>query len=403
MPPTTIALSSDLKRLQDEGYDLEIRASHLLVKGVPYVNTSKDIRYGTLVSTLVLAGDVTTTPDTHAVMFIGEMPCDHEGEPLTYIRLSNKHRSLSQELTIDREFSSKPMPAGKYQDYYEKMTAYVKIISAPAKQLDPLATAQAFLVTEADESESVFRYHDTASTRAGIRSDTEKLGSGPVAILGVGGTGSYILDLVAKTPTPAIHLFDGDTLGQHNAFRAPGAVPIRTLRSGPAKAAYYKDLYSAMHRNIHAHGNLTESNAHLLSDMDFAFVAVGDGHARALAIRTLETHDISFIVVGMGVNQSQSGLSGQLTIATSTKHNRDDVRKSVSTISREEEDEYSRNIQIADLNSLNATLAVIKWKKLRGFYADFVDEHFATYALDGNKLINRPLKVEDDTNAYDST
>jgi hypothetical protein len=32
--------------------------------------------------------------------------------------------------------------------------------------------------------------------------------------------------------------------------------------------------------------------------------------------------------------------------------------------------EYNRNIQIADLNALNAALAVIKWKKLFGFYRD---------------------------------
>ena len=32
------------------------------------------------------------------------------------------------------------------------------------------------------------------------------------------------------------------------------------------------------------------------------------------------------------------------------------------------DDDYNRNIQIADLNALNAAFAVIKWKKLFGFY-----------------------------------
>ena len=35
-----------------------------------------------------------------------------------------------------------------------------------------------------------------------------------------------------------------------------------------------------------------------------------------------------------------------------------------------EDDEYATNIQIADLNALNALMAVIKWKKLSGFYQD---------------------------------
>lgn len=389
MPHTTIALSADLQRLVRAGYDLEIRASHLLVKSIPYVNSSKEVRYGTLASTLHLAGDITTTPDTHTAMFIGDMPCDRDGNPLDYIRLSDRRRELGEGVTIDREFSSKPMPSGSYPDYYEKVTAYVRIISGPARDIDPSATAQGLSVAETQEAESVFRYRDTASTRAGIRAVSEKLEAGPIAIVGVGGTGSYILDLVSKTPVPAIHLFDGDTLGQHNAFRAPGAVPISALRDSPGKAAYFRDIYSQMHRNIVAHGHLSEANADKLAEMDFAFIAVGDGRARELAINTLEAHGVSFIVVGMGIHPSANGLTGQLTVATSTEGCREELREAVSTTNREEEDEYSRNIQIADLNSLNAALAVIRWKKHKGFYADFAGEHFAIYVLDGNRLFSR--------------
>jgi hypothetical protein len=39
--------------------------------------------------------------------------------------------------------------------------------------------------------------------------------------------------------------------------------------------------------------------------------------------------------------------------------------------------DYDGNIQIAELNSLNAALAVIKWKKLCGFYNDRKAEHFS--------------------------
>ena len=52
------------------------------------------------------------------------------------------------------------------------------------------------------------------------------------------------------------------------------------------------------------------------------------------------------------------------------------------------DDEYDKNIQIADLNALNAALAVIKWKKLCGFYRDLEREHFSAYTVDGNCIIN---------------
>src|SRR5690348_7350995 len=70
-----ISRSPDLKRLRDEGYNLEIRAGHLLVKDVPYVNFKKEVQRGTLVSKLVLAGDMTTRPDDHVAHFMGDHPC----------------------------------------------------------------------------------------------------------------------------------------------------------------------------------------------------------------------------------------------------------------------------------------------------------------------------------------
>jgi hypothetical protein len=51
-------------------------------------------------------------------------------------------------------------------------------------------------------------------------------------------------------------------------------------------------------------------------------------------------------------------------------------------------DDYDYNIQIADLNALNAALAVIKWKKLWGFYLDLENENYSTYTIDGNMLLN---------------
>ncbi|MGD0900464.1 MAG: ThiF family adenylyltransferase, partial [Thermoguttaceae bacterium] len=54
----------------------------------------------------------------------------------------------------------------------------------------------------------------------------------------------------------------------------------------------------------------------------------------------------------------------------------------------EAENEYSRNVQIADLNALNATLAVIKWKKLRGYYHDTGKEHFGAYTIANDCMAN---------------
>jgi tRNA A37 threonylcarbamoyladenosine dehydratase len=54
-----------------------------------------------------------------------------------------------------------------------------------------------------------------------------------------GGTGSYVLDFVAKTPVKEIHLFDGDIFDQHNAFRAPGAPSGEELEQRLKKVAVH--------------------------------------------------------------------------------------------------------------------------------------------------------------------
>ena len=386
MSHSLIDRSADLKRLVDEGYEVEVWSGHLLLSHVPYVTEAGAIKYGTLVSELSLAGDATTRPSTHVVMFAGEMPCDSQGRPLTQIRHSSGRRELAEGLVVDHSFSSKP-PEG-YADYYRKMTTYEAIIAGPAQSIDPNVTARTFAVVEAREEDSPFRYNDTASSRAGIGAITGKLTFGAVAIVGLGGTGSYILDLVSKTPVREIHLFDGDRLGQHNAFRSPGAPSIETLRVAPLKTDYYRDIYAEMRRNIVAHGFVDESVVDSLRAMDFVFMAVDKGRPRRLVVEKLEEFGVPFIDVGMGVEEVEGSLLGQLRVTASTDRSRDQVHSTLPLSDRDREDDYSRNIQIADLNALNAALAVIKWKKISGFYTDLEGEHTSLYQIDGNHLVN---------------
>jgi hypothetical protein len=54
-------------------------------------------------------------------------------------------------------------------------------------------------------------------------------------------------------------------------------------------------------------------------------------------------------------------------------------------------DDYGRNIQVADLNALNALMAVMRWKRYLGFYADAANEGFATYSMIVNEVSNEDL------------
>jgi len=378
----------DLQHLQDDGYDIEVRSGYLLVKNVPYVNSRREIMFGMLVSELTLAGDQTTKPSTHVVHFSGEYPCNRDGAPLEQIRNQSQRERFGDGIEIHHSFSSKP--AGGYRDYYEKMTTYVAILSSPAESIDPLVTAKTFPVIVSEEPESPFKYVDTASSRAGIGAVTKRLEKSKVAIIGLGGTGSYVLDLVAKTPVKEIHLFDGDGFLQHNAFRSPGAPSVEELRTRRKKVVYFADLYSKMRNGVIPHEDyLTESNVHELAGMDFAFLCIDSGTARALVATTLHGSGVPFVDVGMGVQQSDGGfLVGILRVTVSTAKSHAHFGRRAPLGDVDSGNEYDRNIQIADLNALNAALAVIKWKKLCGFYLDLENEHHTTYTIDGNTLTN---------------
>ena len=377
MSRTLISLSTDLKRLDDDGYEIEVRGGYVLVKHVPYVAEDRDIRYGILISTLALAGDVTTKPDSHTVWFMGSIPCDQNGHSLEASLVAGHRQELDNGLVADYLFSRKP--AAGYSDYYHKMTTYEEFISKYAKLIDASATARTFAVIETQDDDSPFNYIDTASSRAQIVPATRKLEIGSVAIVGLGGTGSYILDLVAKTPVKEIHLFDGDKFGQHNAFRAPGAPSIETLKGVPRKASYFRDIYSAMHRDIVIHEHVDESTIDELLSMAFVFVAIEGGDSRKFVTEKLSEYEVPFIDVGMGINEKDASLFGTLRVMLSTDQSCNRISSILPITVGDDEGIYSSNLQVADLNALNAALAVIKWKKFLGFYADLGKEHSIYY------------------------
>ena len=286
MSSTVISRSPDLRRLWEEGYDIEVRDGFLLLKGVPYLTSEKVVRRGTLVSKLDLADDTTVTPTTHVVFFTGEHPCQLDGSRIRAIVHGSGEHTLLRGVIVQHSFSNKP--ADGYSDYYQKMTNYVAIIEHEAQAIEPHVTARVGRVVELTEEDSVFMYMDTASSRAEIDVASQKLRGGRLAIVGVGGTGSYVLDLVAKTPVSQIHLYDGDRFFQHNAFRSPGAATADELRQQRLKVDYLKSKYAALHRGIITHGALDENSVSELRSMDFVFISMDDGAMKGLVVETLE-------------------------------------------------------------------------------------------------------------------
>lgn len=387
MSARPISPNQDIDRLIAEGYHVVIHPdSFLLVHDVPYVTSEAKVHRGTLVFALGTAGDVVADkPPDHVGKWVGEYPCDKRGQPLEQLRHVGPEQ-LAPDLSTDYSFSSKlrtPVGPVDYPDWYSKVTTYVAIMEQQANGIDPAATAKTHPVIRSLESNSVFKYTDSGAARSGIGMVERKLELERVAIVGLGGSGSYVLDHVAKTYVREVHLFDGDDFLTNNAFRAPGAFGVEELRKHPNKAAFWREQYEPLRDGLVAHPYyLDASNAAELADMNFVFLCMDVGTVKAVLADTMEAAGVPFVDVGMGLYEAGGSIGGTLRTTQSLPGHRDSFRRRVPLGAPTDDDLYDRNIQIDDLNALNGVLAVIAWKKYFGFYQDAEKELNSTYTVE---------------------
>jgi len=126
--------------------------------------------------------------------------------------------------------------------------------------------------------------------------------------------------------------------------------------------------------------------------MSFVFICIDKGVAKRMIVERLIEWGTPFIDVGMGIQLGEDNtLAGIITVTTGTRTKRDHVAKRVAFSDGEAVNEYSQNVQISELNALNAALAVIKWKKLCGYFDDVTKEHYCAYTIRSNQLISEDM------------
>jgi molybdopterin/thiamine biosynthesis adenylyltransferase len=286
------------------------------------------------------------------------------GSP-TSISLSAKN----SDVVVQRSFSNKPRVNGAFADFYDKIESYTAIVSGPAIEAFGVSPLTFRIVTD-DAKDPIFKFQDTLTSRAEIGELASRLENDVVAIIGLGGTGAYTLDFLAKARVKEIRGFDADNFRVHNAYRSPG----RTVEEefGRPKAAVLQGRYENFRNGLTLHTKfIDETCAAELAGVTFAFVCVDKGSSRARIFDLLMSLGIPFIDVGMGLKKRPAGLSGLIRTTYFPPERAAAIRDlGLAAEVDEPDDIYRANIQIGELNALNAAVAVIKFKQIRDFYVD---------------------------------
>ena len=380
--------NDDLRRLVEKGYAVAFDGGYLVVRDIPYLDSEMQLQTGAIVAKLVFIDQKRVTQTDHQVFFAGSEPYGLDRKPIPNMGRRRAQLSLSdasKDVMVQSAFSNKPKTTGKYADFFHKIDTYLTMISGPAMELHD-ANPYTFRVAEDVTNDSVFKFHDTLTSIAEISDLASNFKDDVIAIIGLGGTGAYVLDFLAKTPVREIRAFDSDLFCIHNAFRSPGRLEESEL--GQSKAKIYGGRYENFRTGLSATPIFLDASCHdELDGVTFAFVCVDKGASRKEIFDLLTSIGVPFIDVGMGLNRKRGPLNGMMRATYYPAENGQVIRdKGLAPLVDGPDDEYWTNIQISELNALNACLAVIKFKQIRGFYFEEVPYYHVLWEIGDLKL-----------------
>lgn len=389
-----VSRNDDIRRLVEKGYAVGFDSNYLIVRDIPYLDDKGAKQTGAFITKLVFTNQEQVVQDDHQVFFAGAHPHNIDGTPIANLGGGPTPLTLSPaaaDVVVQRQFSNKPRVNGQlvgFQDFFDKIESYTGIIAGPAIAKHG-GTALTYRIVESDEDSSVFKICDTLTSRAEIAELAAKFSDEVVAIIGLGGTGSYLLDFVVKTPVKEIRGFDLDPFHVHNAFRSPGALDLAEFQL--PKADVYQRRYDNFRHGLSLQAKRIDAScADDFAGVTFAFVCVDKGSSRAGIFELLVGLKIPFIDVGMGLNRKRGPLNGMARVTYYSAEDAERIKAmGLAELSDRPDDLYRTNIQIGELNALNASLAIIKYKQLRGFYFDELESYQLLFEVGDCKVAVR--------------
>ena len=355
-----------------------------------YVKEKSGIISATNIPCLIVDGTVSTCTVEKSYNLADNRPNNQIGNAVHAVRITIDSESDG------RVYYANGQPIESYIDGDGKTWSYISIQKSGAEDSESVRNllhryikhiigavyAAGYTEIQYLGNQGPFIIPNTFESRAAIGPVQDRIRNQCVAVIGLGGTGSYILDVLAKTPVKQIHLLDADNLHWHNFFRAPGAPNTEMIElcrnEKQSKVDYLHHKYSTFRTDIYPHTINVDSSSRfrdLLSSypIDYAFVCIDqlsdcESPRQDVVYSTLTENRIPFIDSGISITLIDDVVSGAITTSFHKAGSQDWKTTIPSARIRGAVPGY-RNVQLPEINMLAASLAIMEWRRRTKQYA----------------------------------
>ena len=356
------------------GWTIEVHQNRISVGEVPY--RKKDGEAGKCQISVETQDDGLSmrAPDnsggaSHAARLSGvEEGCAYQaiGEPVGNVLWTDKAKECV--ISIKRD-------DGEYVNCWHALTVYTSRVTGEVGR------------EKRKQIERIFAFEIEGEDARDMRNWRDRARGQKIGIVGLGGVGLWILDLMSKTDVREIRIWDGDEIEGRNLVRAPGWASQEAI--GKNKAEHFGEQYGRMRKGISIHGQYWSADEaeNSFEGLDFVFIAVDKTETRTALCEKLEERRIPFVDVGMGIERRSERVRGSCQVFFSGK-DPGQWRIGIPTVEGAGEKDY-HELQLADLGALNAALAVGMWRRHIGQYEEEEKDWLIRYRIENNDLLKK--------------
>ena len=383
---------------EQAGFEIEVGSDEVRATGVPCLLAGGAFGSCTIATSYDSASgkpDKRIGGDVHAV----QITVDNESDGLVY---NADGTPIGNCIDGDgKTWSNISIKKGS-QSSPEEDSSAIELVYRYAKQIIGAASWAGHAQTSFIAVPDPFTIPNTFESRAAIGPVQNRIRGQSIAIIGLGGTGAYVLDLIAKTPVKNIHLFDSDEVHWHNFMRAPGAPTTQEIEakseSDLLKVDYYHSKYSDLREGVQPHAIRVETASEFIGflkdhPIDYAFVCVdqlteGDWSRQDVIYAALAEAGVPFIDSGVSITVEDQAVSGSITIsayeAGSAAWDTIPNGRVVGNMPG------YRNVQLPEVNALAAALAVMEWRRRTEQYVSESVSYLHKFRLEKPSIVIPP-------------